>query len=415
MVQLISITVTDGGDLFFPLSVEPKETAENVKALIEVNTGLPLAEQVLVFNNRELPNAQTLEAAGVKDHDLVLVQRRRASAPPQQAQQNNEASVPAAQFRDYVMSQPDILQQMRHNNPAIATAVANNDLATIERFLVDQEKKKREAEARRAQEIAMLNADPFDVDAQRKIEEAIRLENVNENMENAMEHAPESFGRVIMLYVDCHVNNVPVKAFIDTGAQSTIMSERCAERCGIMRLMDTRFSGMAKGVGTARILGRVHLAPIKIERSFFPCSFTILESQDMDFILGLDMLKKYQCTIDLNKGELHIGGEQAPFLSEKDLPQSVKDSDAGELHPHQPPPTHTTSTTTTTTSTPSPAPVPAPHPSGPGAPAPASSPAVSEQAVQQLMQLGASREEATRVLAICGGNVELAAGSLFGV
>ena len=36
------------------------------------------------------------------------------------------------------------------------------------------------------------------------------------------------------------------------------MSAVCAERCGLTRLMDTKFAGMALGVGQARILGRVH-------------------------------------------------------------------------------------------------------------------------------------------------------------
>jgi DNA damage-inducible protein 1 len=67
-----------------------------------------------------------------------------------------------------------------------------------------------------------------------------------------------------MLYINATINKVPIQAFVDSGAQSTVMSIACAERCGVMRLVDPRFAGMAVGVGTSKIVGRVHAAEIMI-------------------------------------------------------------------------------------------------------------------------------------------------------
>ena len=60
-----------------------------------------------------------------------------------------------------------------------------------------------------------------------------------------------------MLRVECKVGNSRLDAFVDTGAQVTVMSLECAQRCGLMSLVDRRFTGNAKGVGSTRIVGRI--------------------------------------------------------------------------------------------------------------------------------------------------------------
>ena len=90
------------------------------------------------------------------------------------------------------------------------------------------------------------------------------------------------------------INGHPVKAFVDSGAQSTIMSVDCAKKCNVDRLIDRRFSGIARGVGTQKIVGRIQLVQMQIDDVYVATSFSVLEDQQMDILLGLDMLRRHQ-------------------------------------------------------------------------------------------------------------------------
>jgi DNA damage-inducible protein 1 len=67
---------------------------------------------------------------------------------------------------------------------------------------------------------------------QRMLEERIQQENIEKNHEFANEYIPEVFGHINMLYINASINKVKIQAFVDSGAQSTIMSQSLAERCG---------------------------------------------------------------------------------------------------------------------------------------------------------------------------------------
>ncbi|XP_043206388.1 protein DDI1 homolog 2-like isoform X1 [Amphibalanus amphitrite] len=325
------LTVTTVSGELYQLDVSDDLELENLRAFVQVETGISSDQMILLHDGRRLTDdKKSLRDTGIKEDDVLLVEALQPpAAPPVQPQTGGGSGATAAQqddprfIRDMFLANRDQLALLKQNNPRLADALLSNDLERFTAVLNEQQKARADRERMR---MRMLSADPFDAEAQRLIAEEIRQKNIDANMEAALEHHPESFGSVVMLYINCRVNGHPVKAFIDSGAQTTIMSAACAERCHIMRLVDTRWSGVAKGVGTQRILGRVHMGQIQIEDVFLTSSFSILEEQPMDMLLGLDMLKRHQCLIDLKANVLHIGttSTSTPFLSESDLPPCAR-------------------------------------------------------------------------------------------
>lgn len=199
-----------------------------------------------------------------------------------------------------------------------------------------------------------------------------------------------------------------------------------AEKCGIMRLLDRRFSGVAQGVGTAKILGRVHSAPLKVADLHLPCSFTIMEGRNVDFLFGLDMLKAHQACIDLEKGVLRIQGREVAFLPEHELPANARNSGAAVEAEEAAAAAAAASGSSAQGAAPFPGSghtlgaAPAPVVAGRGGPARPSSqpprPAASsfpEDHINMLMGLGATRERAIHALEAAAGNLDIAASLLF--
>ena len=251
-----------------------------------------------------------------------------------------------------------------------------------------------------------------------------------------------------MLYIPVEVNGHPIKAFVDSGAQATIISPHCAERVGIMRLLDTRYAGVARGVGTARILGRVHAAQMRIGQSFLGFSATVMEGKGVDLLLGLDMLKGFRACIDLGKGVLRIGEDEVPFLGEAEIPKGDEEADPESAVPGPAgtrvdgrtgaimPPAMGEGTSAgmglsaaaAAAAAASSAPTPqAPHPLAPHPPAQAAAPAAlgpggqtsatrapNREGIEQLVAMGFSEGEAVQALTLAGGNVDVAASMLFG-
>ena len=357
------------------------------------------------------------------------------------------------EYLDYAKKHPHLIEQYRSNTPKFADALASGDVGEVRKYLMLMHMGTHKKIYSEKQELARIDQDPTNEENQKKIAEMIRLKNIQENYETALEDTPEVFGRVVMLYVDTNVNNV------DSGAQSTSMTLKCVERVGLQHLIDTRFKGVAKGVGSCKILGRIHIAQMELGDTFYPVSITVLEGGDVDFLLGLDMLKRHHAVMNMGENSIQFdGGKPVHFLSENQMPLHARGNYEGEVTTTTTTTSSSSSTTTGTTSSSSMTPEqlrevekraeavgaaavarakadserakvavarakadserassnsntlpPVPPTTTQTTPAPTP---IDNEKVQQLMQLGFGEVEATAALTQASGNMELAASLL---
>lgn len=267
----------------FPPQPEPQASGATASVGQPGDPSLPSID----WGSIQIPSA-VLGGREQEHHQLPrLQQQQQQQQPPPPQLDPNDPEV----IQRHFLSNPTELAMLQERNPPLAEALLSGDIRVFREALETHTRAVREMERER---IRMINADPFDPEYQARIAQTIQQRNIEDNRQAALEYTPESFSRVVMLYLNIKVNGVVVKALVDSGARATVMSERCAERCNIMRLVDRRYAGVAYGVGRQRIIGRVHLGQIQIGNDFLTSSFQVLQDQSEDMLLGLDMLRRHQ-------------------------------------------------------------------------------------------------------------------------
>lgn len=413
-------------DTVLTVDVAPDMATGDLKAYIEAESGISPERQILVHNSKPIDQDGSLESRGISDGDMIVLidannMQQFQNAPQATSTANasgtNSAGDPMEQqlhadierVRLQMKNDAVLRDGVKQQYPQLVEVL--DDSEEFRKRMIAVERERIEAERSRRQELKRLQEDPYNEESQKRILELIREEAVMENLNSALEHNPEVFGRVTMLFVPVWVNGHQVKAFVDSGAQATIMSPQCVERCNMSHLIDKRFQGIARGVGEAKIIGRIHSAPMKVGDSFLPCSFTVMENKGIEMLLGLDMLKRHQGTIDLNRNVLVMGGSEVPFLPESEIPEEFEEfqtaaggpeaassSSSSSRPPVAGPPSTSNASTSSRIADAQPAPTTTQY---------------SDDTISNLMGLGFSRQQVVSALDQAGGNPELAAALLF--
>ena len=234
------------------------------------------------------------------------------------------------ELQDRFLTSPDDLNALFNSNPELAEAIVAGNTPKVESIV---RKQVEEAENKRKEEemeyIRLMNSDQNDPEVQKKIAKIIQQKNIDENLRKAEEYMPETLFPVHMLFIHLEINKQKVVALVDTGAQSTVMSQDLCKKCDLFNLCDTRYSGIAKGVGTSKIIGTVHAAQIKIQGKVLMAKITVIENSSIGFIFGLDNMRAHRCTIDLKLNglvfpELNI---TAKFLSDGEIKKIKEEQD----------------------------------------------------------------------------------------
>jgi DNA damage-inducible protein 1 len=297
---------------FREFQLDYDEPIENLKYIIEAELNIPYGEQDIKFEGKILSNDKLrLRDFNYKEDEILVVSRKRLGANLSQIlnqistnrssgvannSNSNSQSLSLGNIFDNAMktikqnpgnlsmfsidarvkNECKNLKERFFTSPDDLSVLFTTDIELAETLVSQDDKRLEELVKTRLQKIEekmkkeredhfkLINSDPNDLEAQKKIEEMIRMKNVEENLKMAQEYLPETFLSVHMLFINLEINKHKIVGLVDTGAQTTIISEDLAKKCGVYNLIDTRYSGIAKGVGTSKILGVVHAAQLKL-------------------------------------------------------------------------------------------------------------------------------------------------------
>ncbi|KAE9363056.1 hypothetical protein N431DRAFT_356933, partial [Stipitochalara longipes BDJ] len=170
------------------LEIPPDTTVSTLKESVQAESRIPKTSQHLYHNGQLLnDDSKTMEQLQIGDGEMLALHvrdmvgsqpaggPRQAQPTRQQASQRGGQGFPDPEtIRLQLLGNPEMRQQAISQRPELAAVIDNPErFAQVLREMQEQE---REEQMRRRQQIADLNADPFDIDAQMRIAEMIREE-----------------------------------------------------------------------------------------------------------------------------------------------------------------------------------------------------------------------------------------------
>lgn len=226
----LNITLVNESGSITTASVQKADKLSALAHAAAAAFGIPPNNQKYLYDGNPLAPDVTFENAGISDGDLIVI-ARQVSLPNNIAGRNDSSAANLTQNSNArVSDRAGDNQNLPNRSQPPPSHAPQNLTPQMQQLFTDflrgvnpnpggaigQSGQGRVTEMP-ANNVRSTNfLDPMSMEGQKAIEEQIRQQNINQNMEAALEHNPEAFGRVFMLFIDCKINSTSsVKAFID--------------------------------------------------------------------------------------------------------------------------------------------------------------------------------------------------------
>jgi len=98
----------------------------------------------------------------------------------------------------------------------------------------------------------------------------------------------------------------------------SILPINIVKACDLMSILNKKYSGVMKGIGSDKILGKINYVEVVLDCGVYPCAFTVCSNNDVPPILGIDMMYNLGIMIDFQTKKIHFTTNcSVDFISKK--------------------------------------------------------------------------------------------------
>jgi predicted aspartyl protease len=120
----------------------------------------------------------------------------------------------------------------------------------------------------------------------------------------------------LSIYIEVDFYGKKFNALIDTGAQSTLISDKLIKEMNLGHYIDKESKIKMNGLTSNTICNKIHFMKIKILEDEYIVNFYVLEKCSNSIVLGMNFLIRYNAVIDIKNKKIKLNEKEYQLIFE---------------------------------------------------------------------------------------------------